>query len=138
MTPSLPKNFDELNETEQDQALEVYRRRLVHDHYVKNTEECNKLHFAALADPMVLLRRRLYDEASYPWEGETLELKVALMEATENWETLTGGGTPCPVVFDAEDVHETMKLDKELREVDETVEACQNLIGHGPEGWVPS
>jgi hypothetical protein len=33
------------------------------------------------------------------WQEITARLlqKVALIEATENWETLTGGGVPCPV-----------------------------------------
>ena len=61
-------------------------------------------------------------------------LKVALIAATENCETLTGGGPPCPIVFDAEDVRKT----KELRGADETLEACQNMIHFGPEGWVPA
>jgi len=87
---------------------------------------------------MGMLRRRLFYYAGDPWEGETLALKVALIEATENWDTLTGGGAPCPVVFDAEDVRETMKLDEVQREADETLEACRNMIGLGPEGWVPT
>jgi hypothetical protein len=41
-------------------------------------------------------------------------------------------------VFDAEDVRETMKLDEVPRGADETLEACQNMISFGPEGWVPT
>lgn len=128
--PSLPESLDGLDE-------ELYRRRLVHYHYVKNTGKYNGLHYAALTDPMDMLRRRLFCYASDPWEGETLALKVALINATENWKTLTEGGPPCPVVFDAEDVRETRKLDAEQREADENLEACGNIIGFGPEGWVP-
>jgi len=54
-----------------------------------------------------VLRGRLFHHASNPWEGETLELKVALIQATERWETLTGGGPPCPAMFDAEDVRDS-------------------------------
>ena len=79
---------------------------------------------------------RLFCHASDPWEGETLALKVALIEATQNWEKLTGGGAPCPVVFNAEDVRETMELDEEQRTADEALEVCRNLIGFGSEGWV--
>ncbi len=136
--PSLPENLDDLDETEQSRAKELYRRRFVHYHYVKNTEECNELHYAALTDPVGVLRRRLFCHASDPWEGETLALKAALLEATENWETLTGGGAPCPVVFDAEDVRETMELEEVQRGADETLEACRNIVGFGPEGWVPT
>ncbi|KAI6042363.1 protein kinase subdomain-containing protein PKL CAK Fmp29 [Pisolithus marmoratus] len=136
--PSLPEDLNDLDETQQSREKELYRRRLVHYHYVKNTEEYNKLHYVALTDPMGMLRRRLFCHASDPWEGETLALKVALIEATENWETLTGGGPPCSVVFDAEDARKTMKLDAEQRGADETLEACRNMIGFGPEGWVPT
>jgi hypothetical protein len=118
--------------------MELYRRRLVHYHYVKSTKEYNEPHYAALTDPVGMLHRRLFGYASDPWEGETLALKVALIDATEDWETLTGGGPPCPVVFDAEDVRETRKLDEVQRKADETLEACRRLIGYGPEGWVPT
>ncbi|KAL5499239.1 hypothetical protein ACEPAH_1757 [Sanghuangporus vaninii] len=138
MPPSLPENLDDLDKAAQSREKELYRRRLVHYHYVKNTEECNTLHYAPLTEPMSVLRRRLFYHASDPWEGETLTLKVALIQATENWKALTGGDVPCPVVFDAEDVRRTMELDKVLRGADETLEACQKIIGFGPEGWVPT
>ncbi|KAG9019460.1 hypothetical protein FRB90_001934 [Tulasnella sp. 427] len=136
--PSLPENLDDLDESEQRLAKELYHRRFVHYHYVESTEECNELHYAALTDPAGVLRRRLFNHASEPWEGETLALKFALIEATENWDTLTGGGTPCPVVFDAKDVHETIKLEVAQREADENLEVCQDMVGFGPEGWVPT
>jgi hypothetical protein len=87
---------------------------------------------------MCVLRSRLFHHASNPWEGETLELKVALIRATERWETLTGEGAPCPVVFDAEDVRETTKLNEEQRKADKAFEVWQNMLGLGPEGWVPT
>jgi len=135
--PSLPENFDDLGEAAQSYAKELHRRRLVHYHYVKSTEECNEVHRAALADPMGVLRRRLFQHAGDPWEGETIALKVDLIEATKSWETLTEGGAPCPVVFDDEDVRETMELDAALRDADKSLQHGQNIIGLGPEGWVP-
>ena len=87
---------------------------------------------------MCVLRGRLFHHASNPWEGETLELKVALIQATKRWETLTGGGASCPVVLDAEDVRETTELNEVQRRADKALEACQNMLGLGPEGWVPT
>ncbi|KAL5522495.1 hypothetical protein ACEPAG_8511 [Sanghuangporus baumii] len=137
--PLLPEGLDGLDETARDREKELYRRRLVHYHYVKNTEEYNLLHYVALTDPMGVLRHRLFSHAGDPWEGETLELKVALIEATKNWKALTGEDVPCPIVFDAEDVRRTMELDKVQRGVDETLEVLQEIvIGFGPEGWVPT
>ncbi|KAG2339052.1 hypothetical protein BDR05DRAFT_992242 [Suillus weaverae] len=135
---SLPEKLDDMDETQQSGEMELYRRRLVHYHYVKNTEEYNELHYATLTDSMGVLRCRLFCHASDPWEGETLALKVALIQATKNWRKLTGGGPPCPVVFDPDDVRETMKLDAEQKEADESLEACRDVIGFGPEGWVPA
>ena len=89
-----------------------------------------------MTDPVGMFLRHLFYHAGNPWEGETLALKVALIEATEKWGRLTGGGAPCPVMFDAEDVRETMKLDAVQREADETFEACRAMIGFESEGWV--
>jgi hypothetical protein len=133
--PLLPENLDDLDEAQQSREKELYRRRLVHYHYVKNTKEYNQTHYAALTDPVGVLRRRLFYRASDMWEGETLALK-ALIEAAENWETLTGGGAPCPVVFDAEDVRETINLNEVQSGADKTLEACRTIVGFGPEGWV--
>ena len=135
--PSLPENFDNLGEAAQSYAKELHRRRLVHYYYVKSTEECNEVHHAALADPMGVLRRRLFQHAGDPWEGETIELKVDLIEATKSWETLTEGGASCPVVFDTEDIRKTMELDAALRDADKSFQLCQNIVCFGSEGWVP-
>ena len=134
--PSLPDNLDDLDEAEQKQEKECYRRRLVHYHYVKNTEKYNKPHYAALMNPMGAFLRPLFHLASDPWKGETLALKVALIEAAENWKVLTREDSTCPVVFDPEDVDETMKLDEEQREADKLLESSQNMVGFRRGGWV--
>lgn len=136
--PSLPDDFNELDETEQAQVKELYRRRLVHYRYIQNTEQHNKLHYDAMTDFMYVLRSRLFTHASDPWEGETLELKVALIKATERWKMLTAGNTPCPITFDAEDVHETMKLNAVQEKADRDFEILQSFFDLGPEGWVPT
>ncbi|KDR81233.1 hypothetical protein GALMADRAFT_60691 [Galerina marginata CBS 339.88] len=135
--PSLPENFNDLDDNQREREKELYLRRFVHYHYVKSTKKYNILHYAALADPKGMLRRRLFSHARALWEGETLDLKVALIEVTENWETLTGGGTPCPIMFDPDDVRKTMELDAELAEADRDLGAFRNIIGVGPEGWMP-
>ena len=135
--PSLPENFDDLGEAAQSFAKELHRRRLVHYYYLKSTEGFNEVHHAALADPMDVLRRRLFEHAGNLWEGETIALKVDLIEATKSWETLTEGGAPCPIVFDDDDVRKTMELDAALRDADNSIQGAQNIIGSGSEGWVP-
>ena len=82
--PLLPENLGGLDEAEKIQAKELYRSRLDHYHYVRNTEEYDKHHCAALTEPFGMLRRRLFYHAGDMWEGETLALKGALIKATEN------------------------------------------------------
>ena len=58
--PSLPKNLGDSNETQRSREKELHRRRLIHYHYVKYTEEYNKPHYTALTDPVGMLRRCLF------------------------------------------------------------------------------
>ena len=58
-------------------------------------------------------------------------------DTSNEWKTLTEGDTPCPVVFDPDDIRKTLYLDAEQRDLEETLELCQDVIGHGPGGWVP-
>lgn len=137
MPPLLLENFDEIEETERTAAEEVYCRRFVYYHYVTN-KEYNKPHYDAITDLMCVLRSRLFHHSGNLWEGETLELKVALIRATERWETLTGGGMLCPVVFNAGDAREMMELNEVQRKADEAFEVWQNMLGLGPEGCMPT
>ncbi|PPQ73047.1 hypothetical protein CVT25_007556 [Psilocybe cyanescens] len=137
--PSLPANMDELDESEQSQAMELYHRRLVHFHYSKHTEEHNKLHYDALSDAASMFICQLFDRAGSPWEGETHALKTTLIEATEMWGRLTGEGVPCPVVFEPEDLRETKELSARLQVADEILEWCGDTIGfEETETWVPN
>ncbi|KAF7370219.1 Protein kinase subdomain-containing protein PKL CAK Fmp29 [Mycena sanguinolenta] len=135
--PSLPENFDGLDATKQEFEVELHRRRLLHYHYIKCTKAYNKTHWAALADLIGHFRRRIFRHASNQWRGESLSLKINLIDAMENWGELGGEGTPCPVVFDPADVRETRELDKEQRRLDETLVAIQRMLGYGLDGWVP-
>ncbi|KAJ3987972.1 kinase-like domain-containing protein [Lentinula detonsa] len=99
--------------------------------------ECNPLHYAAFTDCLCALRGRLFLHAGGPWEGETFGLKAALIQATNMWEELTGGGVPCPLEFDAEDLDEMAVIDKEVSEATRGFEILQSMRGVGEEGWVP-
>lgn len=67
--------------------------------------------------------------------GETFELKAALIETTKKWEEVMGGGVPCPIELDTENLRETTVLDKELRKVDRGFGFLQAVCGLGEEGW---
>ncbi len=137
--PAVPNGLDdESEELGQFTEEEFCRSLFLPRRYIVNTEKYNTPLYVALNDDAQELRSRLYNYASYPWEGETLELKLVLIEATEMWEELWGvvKGALCPVVFDADDVRETMELDEHQRKSDHSFEMLQGIIGHVPEGWV--
>ncbi|KAI0772816.1 hypothetical protein BD413DRAFT_603712 [Trametes elegans] len=134
--PSLPEDASKMDESQLGEAMGLYHRRLVHFHYVTNTQRFNKPHHAALWDPVSILARRLFDLAGAPWEGETHDLKAALIEATERWGRLMGERVSCPVEFEPEDVRETKELSERLQLADENYEGCRGLIGFESETWV--
>ncbi|KAH9848501.1 kinase-like domain-containing protein [Lenzites betulinus] len=134
--PSRPENLDEMSEARRAREEYRYRCRLVHYLYVTRTREYNPLHYAAFTDRLYALRSQLFQYAGGPWEGETSDLKAALIQATNKWEELTGGGVPCPLEFDAKDLDETAVLDKELSEATRGFERLQSMYGVGEEGWV--
>ena len=134
--PSLPANADKLDESELIEAIGLYHARLVHFHYVKNTEEHNKLHHDVLSDPVCMFIHHLFDRAGVPWEGETHDLKTLLIQATETWGKLAGAGVPCPVEFEPEDVRRTKEFSERLQLSDENFKGCQAMIGFGTETWV--
>ena len=110
--PSPPENVDKLDEYELTEAMELYHDRLVHFHYVKNTEEHNKLHHDVLSDPVCTFIRNLFNQAGAPWKAETNDLKALLIQATELWELFVGAGVPCPVEFEPEECTRRRSLAK--------------------------
>ena len=134
--PSLPANMNDLDQSEQNLERGLYHCRIVHFHYVKNTEKYNKLHHGALSDLVSMFLFRLFDQADAPWEGETHALKTTLIEVTEKWGMLMGEGVPCPVAFEPEDLLKTKELSAKLQLADENFEGCRGLVGFETETWV--
>ncbi|KLO16686.1 protein kinase subdomain-containing protein PKL/CAK/Fmp29 [Schizopora paradoxa] len=137
--PSLPENFDALDKAAQESEMIDYRHRLLHYYYIKSMEELNYHHYCAMMEPMGMLRRRLFYHARSAWDGETLDLKVALIEAAQKWEALSETkGEPCPLAFDPEDVRKTEELEAEVADLDGLFKRFQGAIGFGAEGRVPT
>jgi hypothetical protein len=106
-------------------------------HYVKDTEEYNKLHHDALSDLVSMFIYRLFNQSGAPWEGETHSLKVMLIEATEIWGRLMGEGVPCRIMFEPEDLHKTKEISAKLQVADENFEGCRGIVGSFvTETWV--
>jgi hypothetical protein len=134
--PALPENFVQMEEHERAQAKSLYVRRLVHYYYLGTTEMFNEPLFHAMTYPLSYTHSRLFIYASRPWVGETLDLKLALIDATEKWESFAGKGVPCPIAFDAEDVRKMKELGEVQEKADKIIKETEDFIGVDSEGWV--
>jgi hypothetical protein len=143
--PKLPSKFDELSDKEQYEQVLLLRRRQLHYSYVEATEQLNPTHYNALTQNFSVLRRKLFDHASEPWEGDNVTLKADLIELTNNWSEIatsrssTSGETrPCPITFSDDEIGECLRLNAAQVESDEQMQVCRDVVGIGLEGWVPT
>ncbi|KAF8306826.1 hypothetical protein DL93DRAFT_2088432 [Clavulina sp. PMI_390] len=150
--PSLPENFGRMEEAARKEVKLDYLRKLFFFHYFFSTTRQNGPHRELFKDPIQIwmLRNYLFENASNPWNGETLPLKFTLINAVKGWKMLRQLASPegpagifdstaerCPISFDKQDVQETEKLHIEqeenfgpLAEVREYI--CQDLEGRVP------
>ncbi|KAJ5562716.1 hypothetical protein N7535_002839 [Penicillium sp. DV-2018c] len=136
--PTLPNNFNELEEKERLQHAELYRKRQLHYLYVKLTADKNPEHYDALTYDFRALRRRIFHHARDPWEGDNIDLKADLVTLSRNWKQVNPDAkSPCPIFFSDEESSECLRLEREQSEADEQLQDCHEAIGVGTEGWVP-
>lgn len=81
----LPDDFNDLGLEEQASIQETVRKRLVHFYYAALVLKCMPDHFDALRDEDVVLRAKLFDRAVASWEGDSMSLMYAIMQARRNW-----------------------------------------------------
>ena len=135
--PSLPANMEELDELQQYTEMGLFIKRFFHYSYLGFTQQYNKNHYDAM-DLAPSLICRLFYEAGYPWLAEAHALKIALIEATELWDMLSGENGPCPITFEPEDVLKTKELSINLKEVEDISKGVGAAIGFGPGTMVPN
>lgn len=137
-TPKLPPKFHELEEDQRAGQRELFRARQLHYIYVAETAKQSPAHFAALVYPHSMVRRRLHRLSSDPWAGDNIPLRSSLIFLAQRWhEIVTDPTIPCPIHFTAEDAYECLALDESEREAEEQMRASMEMLGIGPEGWVP-
>lgn len=143
-TPRLPSNLDELTDREQYEQVVLLRRRQLHYFYVAMTAKLNPTHYNALANDFSMLRRRLFDHASFPWEGNNVALKADLIHLMKDWSQITGPQSNgminrkahCPLSFPEDEIQECERLHAAQIEADEQLQTCRDIVGVGFEGWV--
>ncbi|RMZ92588.1 hypothetical protein DV736_g142, partial [Chaetothyriales sp. CBS 134916] len=118
--PQLPKTLAEMDDEEQAEALEKYRRRYLHFFCLGFIQRLNPAHFEALDRRRNLLTRKtfthteLMDDNGY--DGKALP--------------------SCPISFTELDVQHTINVLQQQEDTDSQVENIQNAIGINADGWV--
>ena len=120
--PNLPDEFDKLSQEEQKWEKELLRHRLVHYHYILSTATYNRAHHKALVYPFGNFCCRIFNYATAPWKGETIELLWALIEIVLDRERFSKDGAPCPVVFTPNEIDAAIKLCQALESAEENEE----------------
>lgn len=106
------------------------------------------MHYNALAYDFSVLRRKLFEHASVPWEGDNITFKADLIKLSQNWSGIISTTTTassndvkqppsCPIQFSADEIKQSLHMHSEQLDSDQQLQACKDAIGMGSEGWVP-
>ncbi|KAF2086877.1 kinase-like protein [Saccharata proteae CBS 121410] len=138
--PTLPDNLAELDEKSKIWELEQYRRRHIHFSYAAITKQKNPIHAEVLFQSQAVSRRRLFEHASEPWEGNNIPLKADLVRAMRDWPKLVevkpGEPTPqCPIVMSDDEAEQCLEIESEQQEADALFKKIRGAAGVNSDGW---
>lgn len=92
-----------------------------------------------------LFRRRIFEHAAEPWEGNSIPLKAELTRLARHWSELVSSRDPdceppssCPFTFEEKDAEKGLQAALKQEEVDGQIEILRNVIGAGSDGWIPN
>ncbi|KAF2761050.1 phosphotransferase family protein [Pseudovirgaria hyperparasitica] len=139
--PTLPDNFDSLTENEKEMEAELYRRRQLHYFYLGFTNRNNKPHFHAMGTYDLIVRNRLYDTASRPWEGDNTSLKAELVHASAYWSDIANSATKgagFPAKYSEAEATDCLDIDTKQKNADAQMQKLRDFIGVNIDGWVPN
>lgn len=146
---SLPDDYDKLSPQAKGQVLETQRRRLVHFLYAAKTMLQVPEHFKAIRHSAAVLRARLFQHATWPWEGNSVDLKHDLASVVESWPSTSGltaeaASRPdlavisgkCPLDYSKEYIEQCKKDYMQQEEQSEDVGEMREALDIDQQGWV--
>ncbi|EME39385.1 hypothetical protein DOTSEDRAFT_91755 [Dothistroma septosporum NZE10] len=137
----LSADFDSLSPAEQKEQLDTIRRRLIHFYYAALSLKKMEDHFDAFRNQNAMLRAKLFSRAGGPWEGSSLSLEHAIIEAQQQWPmdlegSSSGTVEPCPFRYSPERINACVKKVQEEEEKLEELEDMRGMLGTDSQGWV--
>ncbi|KAM5465080.1 hypothetical protein MauCBS54593_006715 [Microsporum audouinii] len=130
--PTLPGNYNEMNEVDRLKADIKLRLDKANRYYYASTGLENGLHLQALRQPGLGMIQYLISHAGYPWDADLINLKAGLVGLTRIWDQMIP--YPCPISFSSEDEKAALHDATEWRECEEILSNMQETLGVDREG----
>lgn len=92
------------------------------------------LHLAAMTLDKAFIRRRLFEHAASPWEGDNVTLKFDIILAARNWSSVSP--EVCPISVDEQEANDIVAKFTEQDENDRRMEMIRASMRIGSDGWV--
>lgn len=132
--PSLPDDFDEMDIDQQRQCRAIFRLEEANLYYTAATGVHNDQHMAVLKLPHLGMRQCLHRQTGYPWDGDVINLRAALVGITTPsvWSSISS--VVCPVVFSDEEREAAMAESQEWNESEQLLSRVREHLDIDPEG----
>lgn len=138
--PEFPQNLDQMDPDDRQKDLELYRRRHAHFYYIGATAVKFNIHYKAMAADRGLFRKKIYQHAAAPWEGNSIPLKAALVQAVRSWSEITKQRSDscqkCQISFSEAEEEDIMNKMVEQEHMDSNMNILRDILGIGSDGWV--
>ena len=131
--PKLSDNFEEMNPREQEEALMNLKRKQANLYYTAATGLKCERHMRALRLPYLDMRQYLIKQAGMPWDGDLVNLQVALIGVHSKWSDLVGE-RPCPISFTDEEMQFALQESREWNEAAEVLITIRDTLDIDEEG----
>lgn len=134
--PSPPDLTNIVEGPEKELLLYNYIQQLGYHLYLAATGKWNPVHFQALRRPYLPIRKIIVQQAGYPWDGDLLSLRAALIGVTQAWENLSKPGESCPVHFTDDETNQHSEEKAEWDDACSCLTMLRDMLGINVQGWV--
>lgn len=130
--PKLPDDYDKMEKMEKLQAQIKFQLGNANLFYTVATGAENDLNLLALRQPGLGMIQYLISQAGYPWDGDLINLKAAIIGVSKIWELISSN--PCPVSFSPAEKEEALHEANEWRECADILSTVRDSLGVDEEG----
>lgn len=137
-TLRLSDNLAELIEEEKVTAMEQWSKHHIQFYYLAALANLNKVHFRACMEDWSIFRSRIFQHAGKPWEGDSMTLKVDLIQVMQDWKKLVEPVReellPYPISYTEKAVEDCLRISARQRDADVWLRSIRDSLGITADG----